>query len=147
MSLHREARPLRLLNIRLHSDGRSLLSVSTDRLLAMNAILDLAQIWQQNAGNLLLQHSLQFAMLDINVGRGASFELATTLKKAGTPFIFASGYGDELALERRSGEEVVIQKPYERDHLARAIDQVVWLVVKLVGARASKTGFLRTQRP
>jgi len=76
--------------------------------------------------DLFLAHqSFQFAMLDINVGRGTSFDLATKLKNAGTPVIFASGYGDELALDRRNGDDIVIQKPYERDHLARAVQQVL----------------------
>jgi len=73
---------------------------------------------------LLKQHEFQFAMLDINVGRGTTFDLATKLTGAGVSFIFASGYGDELALEGRKEGEVVIQKPYERDHLQRAIDQI-----------------------
>lgn len=77
------------------------------------------------AEELLSRHHFQFAMLDINVGRGTSFDLAKKLAAAGTPFIFATGYGDELALEQRNGGEIVIQKPYDRDHLARAVDQVL----------------------
>jgi CheY-like chemotaxis protein len=77
------------------------------------------------AEQLLAQNHFDFAMLDINVGRSTSFDLATRLVGAGTPFIFATGYGDELALERRSGDEIVIQKPYERDHPARAVRQVL----------------------
>ncbi|BCH62269.1 GAF domain-containing protein [Agrobacterium vitis] len=77
------------------------------------------------AEQLLAKHSFQFAMLDINVGRGTSFDLATKLGEAGTPFIFATGYGDELAIAGRKGNEVIIQKPYERDHLARAVQQVL----------------------
>ena len=56
---------------------------------------------------------------------GTTFDLATTLAAAGTPLIFASGYGEELAFGRRSGDEIVIQKPYERDHLARAVEQAL----------------------
>jgi len=74
---------------------------------------------------LLERRQFDVAMLDINVGRSTSFQLATRLKAAGTPFIFATGYGEELALEQRNGDEVVIQKPYEREHLARAIEQVL----------------------
>jgi DNA-binding NtrC family response regulator len=77
------------------------------------------------AEQLLAKQSFQFAMLDINVGRGTSFDLATKLGQAGTPFIFATGYGNELAIARRKESEVVIQKPYERDHLARAVQQVL----------------------
>jgi FixJ family two-component response regulator len=41
------------------------------------------------------------------------------------PFVFATGYGDELALGGREGNEVILQKPYERDHMARAVQQVL----------------------
>ncbi|EIZ78107.1 bacteriophytochrome protein [Novosphingobium sp. Rr 2-17] len=78
-----------------------------------------------DAERLLTVHSFQFAMLDINVGRGTSYDLATKLREAGTPFIFATGYGDEVALGRRESGELVIQKPYERDHLARAVQRVL----------------------
>lgn len=78
-----------------------------------------------DAEHLLASHTFQFAMLDINVGDGTSFDLATKIKGRGTPFIFASGYGEELALERREGSEIVLQKPYERRHLERAIEQVL----------------------
>ena len=79
----------------------------------------------EEAHALVAQRSFGFAMLDINVGGGTTFDLATTLAAAGTPLIFASGYGEELAFGRRSGDEIVIQKPYERDHLARAVEQAL----------------------
>jgi hypothetical protein len=34
-------------------------------------------------------------------------------------------YGEELTLERRSGEEIIIQKPYQRGNLARAIEPIL----------------------
>ena len=64
-------------------------------------------------------------MLDVSVGRGTSFDLARRLRSAGTPYIFASGYGDQVALDSDHSASIIIQKPYERDHLRRAIHQVM----------------------
>jgi DNA-binding LytR/AlgR family response regulator len=69
-------------------------------------------------------HEFGFAMLDISVGRETSFDLARRLRAAGTPYIFASGYGDQAALDSGHNASIIIQKPYERDHLRRAIHQV-----------------------
>jgi DNA-binding NtrC family response regulator len=70
-------------------------------------------------------HEFGFAMLDISVGRGTSFDLARRLRSAGMPYIFASGYGDQVVLDSDHSASIVIQKPYERDHLRRAIHQVM----------------------
>jgi DNA-binding LytR/AlgR family response regulator len=64
-------------------------------------------------------------MLDISVGRGTSFDLARRLRSVGIPYIFASGYGDQVALDSDHSASVIIQKPYERDHLRRAIQLVI----------------------
>jgi light-regulated signal transduction histidine kinase (bacteriophytochrome) len=66
-----------------------------------------------------------FAMLDINVGPGTSFDFARRWARAGLPYIFASGYGDQFALDSDHSGSIVIQKPYERDHLRRAILHVM----------------------
>lgn len=117
--------PLSGAHVLLVEDNMIIALEAEDMLRALGAT-HVAMAATLNEANLLVgQHSFQFAMLDINVGRGTSFDLATTLKKEGTPFIFATGYGDELALERRDGNEIIIQKPYEREHLARAIHQVL----------------------
>jgi CheY-like chemotaxis protein len=70
-------------------------------------------------------HQFGFAMLDISVGGGTSFDLARRLRAAGMPYIFASGYGDQVALDSDHSTSIIIQKPYERDHLRRAIHLVI----------------------
>lgn len=96
-----------------------------DMLRALGAHDVLVAATLSDAERLISAHAFAFAMLDINVAGSASFDLATKLKIRGTPFIFASGYGEELALERREGSEIVIQKPYEQRHLARAVEQAL----------------------
>jgi DNA-binding NtrC family response regulator len=77
------------------------------------------------AEDALSAHEFGFAMLDVSVGRGTSFDLARQLRAAGTPYIFASGYGDQAALDSDHSMSIIIQKPYERDQLRRAVHQAL----------------------
>ncbi|WP_010186563.1 HWE histidine kinase domain-containing protein [Sphingomonas sp. PAMC 26605] len=117
--------PLRGALVLLLEDNMLIALEAEDMLRALGAKDVLVAATLSDAEHLIASHTFQFAMLDINVGGGTSFELATKLTSRGTPFIFASGYGEGLALERREGSEIVLQKPYERRHLERAIEQVL----------------------
>lgn len=48
------------------------------------------------AVELIGAHSLDLAILDINVHGHKSYPIAAALKEIGVPFIFATGYGDTL---------------------------------------------------
>ncbi len=117
--------PLRDANVLLVEDNMLIALEAEDMLRLLGAAEVAVASTLAEADRLLTEQSFQFAMLDINVGRGTSFDLAERLKSVGIPFIFASGYGEALVLERGSGDEIVIQKPYERDRLARAVGQVL----------------------
>jgi len=116
---------LRGANVLLVEDNMIIALEAEDMLRDLGAVHVALASTLVEADQLMTQQCFQFAMLDINVGRGTSFDLATKLRATGTPFIFATGYGEEVALERREDEEIVIQKPYEREHLARAVHQVM----------------------
>jgi CheY-like chemotaxis protein len=116
--------PLIGANVLLVEDNMLIALEAEDMLRLLGAVQVTLASTLAEADQLLANQNFHFAMLDINVGRGTSFDLASKLKTVGTPFIFASGYGEDLALERRGSEEIVIQKPYERDHLARAVEKV-----------------------
>jgi light-regulated signal transduction histidine kinase (bacteriophytochrome)/CheY-like chemotaxis protein len=59
---------------------------------------------------------ISFAMLDVNLGKETSEEIAQLLHARGVPFIFASGYGDRSFITSRFEAVPVITKPYsERD--------------------------------
>ena len=74
-----------------------------------------------DAADALAGAVFDLAVLDISVGKGTSFDFATRLKDAGVPYIFASGYGDQVVLDPEHSSAVVIQKPYSRAHLAAAV--------------------------
>jgi light-regulated signal transduction histidine kinase (bacteriophytochrome)/CheY-like chemotaxis protein len=65
--------------------------------------------------------SIDFAMLDINLGFESSLGFAASLRESRTPFLFASGYGRQ----RKAGDsllsELTVSKPYDREALQSAI--------------------------
>ncbi|TVV71874.1 HWE histidine kinase domain-containing protein [Sphingomonas solaris] len=62
-----------------------------------------------------------FALLDFNLGIETSLAVADVLAARGTPFAFATGYGDQLDLPERLAATPIIRKPYGTDTLGRAI--------------------------
>ena len=70
------------------------------------------------------------AILDINLGDHDSFPIADALVAAGVPFLFATGYGEQLLLPEAHRSRIVLQKPYTMASLARRLPEI------LVRARA-----------
>jgi PAS domain S-box-containing protein len=64
------------------------------------------------------------AVLDINLGVGASFGLAGDLKRDGVPFVFITGYDQEVIPER-FGDVTRLQKPVEFRHVIEAIAETL----------------------
>ena len=59
---------------------------------------------------------LQFAVLDVNLGRGDSFGVAEILVERGVPFAFITGYGKAGVRKDLQGAPV-LQKPIDIDRL------------------------------
>jgi light-regulated signal transduction histidine kinase (bacteriophytochrome)/CheY-like chemotaxis protein len=68
--------------------------------------------------------SISFAMLDVNLGRETSEQIADTLYARGVPFIFASGYGDRSFTTSRFQGVPVITKPYSERDISLAMDRL-----------------------
>lgn len=64
---------------------------------------------------------VDFAVVDLNLNGERTYLIAETLARRGIPFIFATGYG-AAGVEPRWSRVPVLQKPFEPDELARAID-------------------------
>lgn len=56
-----------------------------------------------------------FALLDINLGKETSFEVAERLAELRVPFVFASGYGEELPLPESVPGARTLAKPFTVD--------------------------------
>jgi len=66
-------------------------------------------------------HSPTFALLDINLGVDNGFSVADALIRANIPFVFATGYIDQIALPARFASAPIISKPYTTAVLRAAL--------------------------
>ncbi|WP_283937867.1 HWE histidine kinase domain-containing protein [Sphingomonas caseinilyticus] len=64
------------------------------------------------------------AMLDVNLGDSTSYAIADRLLEIGTPFVFASGYGEQAKLPEAHQSRTVLQKPYTLENIARCLDEL-----------------------
>ncbi|GAB0116230.1 signal transduction histidine kinase [Acidisoma sp. 7E03] len=64
------------------------------------------------------------AVLDINLGEETSLAIADRLKASGIPYLFASGYGDQLELPADHAGRPTVRKPYTLASLARALQRL-----------------------
>lgn len=60
------------------------------------------------------------AILDVHLNGRMVFDFADCLAERGTPFIFATGYG-ERGIPERFADRPVLQKPYQPVDLRRAL--------------------------
>ena len=65
------------------------------------------------------------AVLDFNLGAETSLPVADALSAAGIPYVFATGYGEQLALPPEHKGARVIQKPYTAANVARLVREVL----------------------
>jgi CheY-like chemotaxis protein len=64
------------------------------------------------------------AVLDVHLNGRNVFDFADALAARGTPFVFATGYGERGIPERHRGRPV-LQKPFQPIDLKRALAQIV----------------------
>lgn len=69
----------------------------------------------------LEKSDFQMALLDVNLGNETSEPVAMELRDRGTPFVFATGYGDSSALSSKFPNVPVLKKPYDESDLHEAI--------------------------
>ncbi|HTU65642.1 MAG TPA: PAS domain-containing protein [Steroidobacteraceae bacterium] len=63
-------------------------------------------------------------IVDINLGHGPSFEFADSLKKRGIPFVFATGY-DEDVIPKEFDSTPRLQKPVELRQVIEAVSRLL----------------------
>ena len=64
------------------------------------------------------------ALLDVNLGHEDSLPIADDLADLGVPFMFATGYGEQLQLPERHAHVRVLQKPYTAEGIAAAVAEL-----------------------
>ncbi|TCD14248.1 HWE histidine kinase domain-containing protein [Oricola cellulosilytica] len=73
----------------------------------------------------LEKNPCNFALLDINLGSETSTPVAEELLSRGTPFVFASGYGEKSALPDGLDTVPILSKPYDGDGIRAAYAAVM----------------------
>jgi CheY-like chemotaxis protein len=115
---------------RLPLEGRQVLVVEDQYLLAR----DVCE-WLEAAGahvvgpapdstkacELLEGHAVDSAVVDINLGRGPTYEVAARLNEREVPFLFATGYDEEVIPAEFQGA-ARLEKPFTGADLVQAVE-------------------------
>jgi CheY-like chemotaxis protein len=110
--------------------ARSALVVEDNMIIAMEAeeiLRDLGYVDCHVCGSvrgalqIMADHTISFALLDIDLGNETSEAVAASLQANGTPFIFASGYDEFPELGEELTGVPVVTKPYTGSDIAAAI--------------------------
>lgn len=110
--------------------GRTVLLLEDNMIVALEAedtLLDLGAqaVWAastlREAEAIINREPIDLAMLDINIGLDTSLDLASRLAARGVPFIFASGYGDDVRLAEGQAAVPILKKPYDGEQIRRAM--------------------------
>jgi light-regulated signal transduction histidine kinase (bacteriophytochrome) len=75
----------------------------------------------------LQAQSFSFALLDVNLGPENSLPIGRFLKAHSIPFIFGTGYGEDLAIGELLVDVPIITKPYHRTSMLKALDRLAAL--------------------
>jgi len=115
-------------------NGRTALVLEDNLIVAMeaeNLLYDLGATHVWSASSILEANAItdservDFAMLDINIGRETSISFADRLHGAGIPYFFASGYGEDAGVGTSQRHSVVVRKPYGIMDLRNATAKVL----------------------
>ena len=74
------------------------------------------------------------AVLDVHLNGRSVFDFADVLAARGTPFVFATGYGERGIPERHRGRPV-LQKPFQPRDMQRVLGQIAPQVVTQAAAQ------------
>nr|WP_232228073.1 response regulator [Asaia astilbis] len=58
------------------------------------------------------EQSPDVALLDFNLGKESSEDIASVLRKKGIPFLFATGYADRTMIPQEFEDVPILRKPY-----------------------------------
>ena len=74
-----------------------------------------------DADRAITVNAFDLAVLDVNLSGETSFPVAEALRHRGVPFVFATGYGESVALPERYADVPVVAKPYDEKALRHAL--------------------------
>jgi light-regulated signal transduction histidine kinase (bacteriophytochrome)/CheY-like chemotaxis protein len=116
-----DSRPLAGFNVLILEDNLIVALEAEDLLVSLGAASVVAVSTIAAAAKVRETTSIDFAMLDINLGFENSLGFAASLRATKTPFLFASGYGQQKKAGESLLAELTVSKPYDREGLQIAI--------------------------
>ena len=69
----------------------------------------------------IARERFDLAVLDVNLGQETSLPIADRLLALGVPYLFATGYGDQLNLPDEHAGATIVQKPYTLSGMQRRL--------------------------
>lgn len=94
-----------------------LMSLGAERVVTANGVAQaMAEIERE---------PIAIAVLDFNLGSETSLPVALELARRGIPFVFATGYGEQLALPAELDDRGVLKKPYTALGMRRALGEAL----------------------
>ncbi|MDB5503610.1 MAG: two-component system sensor histidine kinase/response regulator [Tardiphaga sp.] len=73
----------------------------------------------------LAMQSFGFALLDVNLGPENSLPIGRYLKAHAIPFVFGTGYGEDLAMGELLADVPIVTKPYHRLSMLKALTRLI----------------------
>lgn len=117
-------RPLEGKHVLLVEDSMIVALDGEDALRALGAERVITASTVKSAIATLSSQAVDFAVLDFNLSSENSTPVADALIKLGTPFVFASGYGEALDVERFQ-DVIVMSKPYSARELGDGVTRAL----------------------
>jgi CheY-like chemotaxis protein len=103
-------------------EDQSLIALDTEAMLhelGATTVETLAAV--EPALSWLDHHRPHAAVLDINLGTTSSFAIAEKLAQHSIPFIFTTGYGEDVAVPPQFSGILIVAKPYSVEAMGQAL--------------------------
>jgi CheY-like chemotaxis protein len=124
MTIVPDALPLKNLRVMIVEDEALVAMLLEDMLADMGCVVAASVSSVAQALTAAETLELDVAILDMNLAGKPVLPVAELLAQKGTPFIFASGYG-EMRVDGAWGERPMIQKPFSQNDVEMALRRAV----------------------
>ncbi len=119
------SRPLQGLSVLVVED-QLLIAMDVEAMLAEEGVANIMTAASASeALRLIGSNAMDAAVLDVNLGRETSMEVAEKLTELEVPFVFATGYGDSATIPMHMSHIPVVRKPYDSGTVADAVTKVL----------------------
>lgn len=110
----------------LLAEDQFLIAMDTEQALLERGAADVRVVPSiRDALRLLTDFRPDAAVLDFSLADGTASEVAAALTALQVPFVFATGYGDKIAIPEAYRHVPIVRKPYSVEDLVTNLNAVV----------------------